>query len=244
VTIFSRKYSFNGIGIFTPSLDELVSELLTHQIKSHVHLAAASTITEASVDSQLRRVLNQGITICDSRPLSKWLNLKGHANEQIRGTDLLRATLKSSNRDTKHYFLGGSESTLGKLVERIKYEYPSAVIAGAYSPPFGHPSNDDIQRWTIKVIDSEANILWIGLGSPKQDFVALDMALSTAKTVVAIGAAFDFLAGTVSEAPRFVQVLGLEWFYRLCSEPKRLWRRYTIGNLKFILLLLRDHLKN
>jgi N-acetylglucosaminyldiphosphoundecaprenol N-acetyl-beta-D-mannosaminyltransferase len=232
--------SISGIRIFNESLNGLVNDILNQKVVSHVHLAAASTITEASVDRRLHQILNNGITICDSKPLSRWLKLKGYKIEQIRGTDLLRQVLKESNRNCKHYFLGGTEQTISKLINKIEGDYPNCSIVGFYSPPFSIPSTEEIERWSERIAASNANIVWVGLGSPKQDFVAHDLALVTGKTVIAVGAAFDFLAGTVSEAPRATQALGLEWLYRLYSEPKRLWRRYTIGNVKFMMLLLRD----
>ena len=188
--------------------------------------------------------MNHGITICDSKPLSAWLSYRGYKIDQIRGVDLFREILKLSAEHNKHFFLGGTDNTLNKLIDRVKNDYPSAGIAGFFSPKFGHPSEVEIQSWSNIVKNSGANILWIGLGSPKQDFVSYEMSIITGKTVIAVGAAFDFLAGTVREAPRIVQVLGLDWFYRFCSEPKRLWQRYTIGNLKFIILLLKDLSQN
>ena len=235
---------FNGIRFSSLNLDNVVNEILSGGVRSHIHLAAASTITEASSDFQLRVILNDGITLCDSKPMSKWLNFRGSRIQQIRGADLFRETLKKSNIDNRHYFLGGTEETLEKLIQSIESNYPSASIAGFFSPPFGQPSSDEIKSWTERVQNSEANIVWIGLGSPKQDFVSSQIANATGKSVIAVGAAFDFLGGTVSEAPHFIQVIGFEWLYRLLSEPRRLWKRYTVGNVKFIMLLLRDFVAN
>ncbi len=233
---------FNGIGFSTLNLDKLASEILAGGIKSHIHLAAASTVTEASSDSELRNILNGGITLCDSKPLATWLNFRGKRIEQIRGTDLFREVLRKSNFENRHFFLGGTSETLQKLIHKIESDYSSVSIAGFFSPPFGQPSSDAIQSWSEKVQNCGTDILWIGLGSPKQDLVSSQIAMATGKTVIAVGAAFDFLAGTINEAPRYIQALGLEWLYRLFSEPKRLWKRYTIGNMKFIMLLIRDFL--
>ncbi len=232
--------SFNGIKISLKNFDTIVDEILNNKIQSHLHLAAASTITEASHDLQLQEILNHGITLCDSNPLSKWLKFKGQSVQQIRGTDLLRGILAKSGAQNKHFFLGGTSKTMKTLIEKIEVEYPSAYISGFFSPPFGEPSDEEVTQWGLMVKQSGANILWIGLGSPKQDFVAHHISKGTVTTVIAVGAAFDFLAGSVREAPRFIQVIGFEWFFRFLSEPRRLWRRYTFGNWKFIMLMIND----
>ncbi|KRE74505.1 hypothetical protein ASG77_07320 [Arthrobacter sp. Soil762] len=82
--------------------------------------------------------------------------------------------------------------------------------------------------------------MWVGLGTPKQDWEARRLAASIGATTIAVGAAFDFAAGTVKEAPKWVRLIGFEWFFRLCSQPKRLWRRYLIGNFEFLIVACRD----
>jgi len=88
------------------------------------------------------------------------------------------------------------------------------------------------------------DIVWIGLGTPKQDWEARRLAASIGATTIAVGAAFDFAAGTVMEAPKWVRTIGFEWFFRLCSQPKRLWRRYLIGNSRFLVVALKDIKEN
>jgi N-acetylglucosaminyldiphosphoundecaprenol N-acetyl-beta-D-mannosaminyltransferase len=125
---------------------------------------------------------------------------------------------------------------LGKLLAKISFDYPQAVIAGSLSPKFGDFDAKEIRRIDSAIRESHANIVWVGLGTPKQDYEATRISQTCNVPAVAVGAAFDFLAGTKNEAPQFLQGIGLEWLYRLLSEPRRLWRRYLIGNLQFLVI--------
>lgn len=231
-----------GIQIADVSISRLSEIILSRDLKTHIHLVAASTVTEAHSDSTLKEILNNGIALCDSKPLSLWLSGRNKL-EQIRGTDLLKSVLYASNTENLHYFLGGSEKTREVLIKRIQIDFPNAKVVGSFSPPFCNPTIKDIHSWASDIAITGANLIWVGLGSPKQDYVSFELFKETNKTVIAVGAAFDFLAGTTPEAPRLIQKIGLEWMFRLLSEPKRLWRRYTIGNMKFIIFLIRERLK-
>jgi N-acetylglucosaminyldiphosphoundecaprenol N-acetyl-beta-D-mannosaminyltransferase len=130
------------------------------------------------------------------------------------------------------------------LKNAIEVSFPGVIIAGALVPPFGHVDDYDFEGWSRFVIDSGAGIVWVGLGSPKQDYVTARLSTLTGKTAVGIGAAFAFLAGTQSEAPKVLQSVGLEWLFRLLTEPRRLWRRYAFGVGVYSVLCARDLLQN
>ena len=107
-------------------------------------------------------------------------------------------------------------------------------IVGVESPPFRVLSADELAQQDDRVLSSGADIVWVGLGTPKQDIESERLAAALPIVAVAVGAAFDFTAGTLQEAPAWMKSVGLEWFYRLIKEPRRLWKRYVFGNLRFL----------
>ncbi len=116
---------------------------------------------------------------------------------------------------------------------------PGVQIVGSEAPPFGDFDGPTLDAATKRFVDSGADVVWVGLGTPKQDLVTAAFAERSDLTFVAIGAAFDFLAGTKPSAPRVMQDHGWEWLFRLYSEPRRLWRRYLVGNTIFIVTNIR-----
>ena len=118
--------------------------------------------------------------------------------------------------------------------------FPGITIVGTHAPPFGPFDDGVIEALAARITSVAPQIVWVGLGTPKQDFVAARLVAATNVTCVAVGAAFDFLAGTKREAPGWVQWCGLEWLFRLMTEPRRLWRRYLLGNARFLRIAARD----
>jgi N-acetylglucosaminyldiphosphoundecaprenol N-acetyl-beta-D-mannosaminyltransferase len=202
------------------------------------HLVAVSTLYAASKDENLRRVLDKGVLICDSTPIAKLLNLTQGDFSVCRGTDFLRYALSHKPNLGGHFFLGGTEITLNKLHDRVRKDFPNIQVVGKYSPPFQQSTS--IDEIVLRVQLSKPAYVWVGMGSPKQDFIAEAISTRTGITTFAVGAAFDFLAGTVPESPDFLKGSGFEWLYRLCLEPKRLWKRYVFGNFFFIRVALRS----
>jgi N-acetylglucosaminyldiphosphoundecaprenol N-acetyl-beta-D-mannosaminyltransferase len=148
--------------------------------------------------------------------------------------------MQESGASDAHFFIGSTESTLERLSEQLNFEFPNVKISGLLSPDFRMPTKKDLNEWSTKIDSSGAEFVWLSLGSPKQDIVAHQLAQITAANVIAIGAALDFFSKTKSEAPRIIQKSHLEWLFRLIMEPKRLWRRYTLGNVYFLFLVLKD----
>jgi N-acetylglucosaminyldiphosphoundecaprenol N-acetyl-beta-D-mannosaminyltransferase len=132
------------------------------------------------------------------------------------------------------YLYGGTEDVLDKLCARLGQLCPALVIAGREAPPF-RPLTDDEDRQVVERInDSGAGLVFIGLGCPKQDHFAYEHRPEVRAALVCVGAAFDFHAGIKPMAPRWMQRHGLEWLFRLASEPRRLWRRYLVTNSVFV----------
>lgn len=142
-------------------------------------------------------------------------------------------------RGLKHYFYGGTQETLNQLVEKLKLKFADIQIAGTYSPGYLQVGDEESLSVIERMNQSGADILWVGLGSPKQDYwMAQHRFKITIPVMIGAGAAFDFLAGVKPQAPRWMQRSGLEWIFRLLTEPKRLWRRYLLGNPRFVYLIL------
>ena len=139
----------------------------------------------------------------------------------------------------RHYLYGSTPEVLRDLHATISQQWPGCLVVGAESPAFGDLTDTDRASADVRFRVTEADVVWVGLGTPKQDFVVDRLAQSGAATFVAIGAGFDFLAGTKRRAPSWMQRAGLEWVFRLYSEPRRLWRRYLIGNLQFLVAVAR-----
>ncbi len=157
--------------------------------------------------------------------------------DRVYGPTLMLKCIEESQNDSsvKHFFFGGSQSTLEKLAHRFSYEYPDADIVGSYSPPFGDWPADEFDRICGHIRDARANVVWVGLGCPKQEkWIADHKDRLPPAVYLGIGAAFAFHAGEVKQAPDWIQRSGIEWFYRLFREPRRLFRRYLTYNSLFL----------
>ncbi|WP_373284429.1 WecB/TagA/CpsF family glycosyltransferase [Cnuibacter physcomitrellae] len=208
----------------------------------HVHLANAYSITLASRDERLSYVYSQGICYPDGKPLSWVSRLRRDkpALEQTRGPQFFLDVFRLGQADgVKHFLLGSAPETLEMLEKKLHDRFPDAEIVGAYSPPFRALSSGELAVQDDLIRSSGASIVWVGLGTPKQDIEAQRITHSVGVTAVAVGAAFDYAAGTLREAPPVLRRAGLEWAFRLAMEPRRLWRRYLIGNVQFVVLVAR-----
>ena len=202
------------------------------------HLVNAHTLVEAHEDSSLYSILSKDILLCDGKPLSFFLSRMDPSVKQVRGADFMRHVLVASSSSTRHYLLGSTNEVLDELIKSIKAMNPEANVVGYHSPAFEVEYLSSVPVWIEMIKKSQASIVWVGLGTPKQDFVSHEIAKSISCEVIAVGAAFDYLAHTISEAPKLFQILYLEWLWRLFKEPRRLMRRYLVGNLKFIRIMV------
>lgn len=178
----------------------------------------------------------------DGMPLVWAMNRRGAAlRDRVYGPTLMLHTL--ARPGTSHFFLGGTEPLLGALVCRLRERFPGLDIAGVYAPPFGEWTPEENARIIEKIAASGAHIIWVGLGCPKQErWIAAHKAQLPPGVYFAIGAAFAFHAGQVSQAPAWMQQRGLEWAYRFAMEPRRLWKRYVVYNTLFLWYLLLESL--
>lgn len=227
--------------------DWIIDAANNRRTHPNVRLANAYNVALANKDAEYGRLLvNEGVNFPDGAPVVWFMNLRrqNKAAGRIRGPSLFPLTLrKSVASGTRHFLLGSTPETLSRLEENIRASNPGIVIAGSYSPPFAAIDAEYVRDCAERVKASDADIVWLGLGTPKQDQLGTALARKIEAVTVNVGAGFDFQAGTVREAPEWVQQSGFEWLYRLALEPKRLWRRYLIGNVQFISAATRHHLR-
>lgn len=187
---------------------------------------------------------HHGINFPDGRPLVRSLNALAPGSthfEQVRGPSLFVECLdRGRAHGVRHYFLGGSSQLLEALVSECHRVYPGIIICGSFSPAFRELTDDERAEQDAAILATQPDIVWVGLGTPKQDFEAQRLTDAHALTTAGVGAAFAFLAGAQPEAPRWLREHSMEWCFRLWSEPRRLWRRYLFGNTRFLYLVVRS----
>lgn len=214
---------------------------------SYVCVANAHMLTLARQTSDFKRVLNNAcLVVPDGMPLVWTQKLKGYKNaERVCGPDLMLELCEQvSLNKGSIYLLGSKFHTLSLLSKKLVHLYPNLRIAGMHAPAV-LPEKPTVDEELIrKINNSGANILFVGLGCPKQEYWCAAHAPQLRPIAIGVGAAFDFHAGTKKRPPTFVQGLGLEWLYRLLSEPRRLWKRYLITNTAFIYYSLLDFIKH
>jgi len=208
------------------------SKLLINTINAYSYNTAQKDDLFADALSKGHVLIPDGISIVIINRL-----LRKQKMERIAGADLFDFEMNKLNtKGGKCFFLGSSEKTLDLICKRATYEYPNIKIE-TYSPPYKVEFTDEENKVMIDMVNKEnPDLLWIGMTAPKQEKWAYTHfhELNVNCHIGTIGAVFDFYAGTVKRAPVWLQNLGLEWFYRFLKEPKRLWRRYILGNIFFL----------
>lgn len=221
-------------------IDEHMDELRGDYICiSNVH-----TTVMAYHDEKYRKVQNQAaMALPDGKPLSIVSKMRGFRSaERVPGPDLMPELFRlSEKKGYSHFFYGSTQDTLDKLRETVLKEYPMLNIAGIYSPPFRKMTDEEDQEIIDRINETHADFIWVGLGAPKQEFWMAEHKGKVCGLMLGVGAGFDFHAGTVKRAPRWMQEWCLEWLYRLLQDPKRLIRRYADTNLSFIYHVLREN---
>jgi N-acetylglucosaminyldiphosphoundecaprenol N-acetyl-beta-D-mannosaminyltransferase len=236
----ASRIQFLGLPFSELPLSEICSQVLDADLVNGVpyHLVNAYTITLAYKDNSLYSTLQNGFLISDGKPLSYILRLRGSSLTQVRGADLMRDILRKSRPGSSHFFLGSTDHVLNNLESFAKEINPTIDVRGSFSPEFKENFYPEIDSWVEMIRNSRATIVWIGLGTPKQDFVANLIAKSLPVHVLSVGAEFDYLSGNISEAPKIIRSVGFEWLYRFLKEPRRLANRYLIGNFKFMIIAI------
>jgi N-acetylglucosaminyldiphosphoundecaprenol N-acetyl-beta-D-mannosaminyltransferase len=205
------------------------------------------SVMSARRNYELRDAIGESeIATPDGVPLVWGLRRLGRPEQsRVYGPELMRrALVESEERGWKHYLYGSTPETLNLLEKAIESLAPMAQIVGSHSPPFRQLTDDEAEAALDAIRASDADIVWVGLGMPKQElWMHAVRDRLTGIAVVGVGAAFDFIAGTKKQAPGWVQRAGMEWLYRLAQEPRRLWRRYIWNNPMFAVLLVEQILR-
>lgn len=216
-------------------IEEHIDELRGKYIcVSNVH----TTVTGYE-EEDYRNIQNTAaLALPDGKPLSLYSKKHGFPEaERVTGPDLM-GELFARDNGLRHYFYGGKEETIQVLSEKLPREYPSLQISGMVSPPFRPLTKEEDERELQKMNDAKADIIWIGLGAPKQERYMYEHRGKVNGVMIGVGAGFDYYAGTIKRAPIWMQKLSLEWLYRLMQDPKRLFRRYFATNFKFLRLTM------
>ncbi len=203
---------------------------------SNVH-----TTVMAYEDAEYRRVQNEAAVVFpDGIPISKLQKRRGYRRAgRVAGPDFMeKMFFYSMENGISMYFYGSSQETLESLKKNIEKKYPGLDVRGYESPPFRSLSNEEDEAAVKRINDSGADIVWVGLGAPKQENWMNAHKGRINALMLGVGAGFDFHAGTVKRAPEWMQHVGLEWLYRLFQDPKRLIKRYFVTNLKFMYYLM------
>lgn len=230
-----------GVGISAINLESallVVAQAVDARRKGYVCVTGVHGICEAQSDESFRQILNRAFLCTPDGMPTVWVGrLQGHKDMgRVYGPDLMLDVLALSEKTGySHFFCGGANGTVEVLRKSLLNRFPRLQIVGTYEPPF-RPLNaqeeNDLQQ---QVQAARPDIMWIGMSTPKQErFMAEYLAKLDTLIMFGVGAAFDFHAGRTRQAPRWMQRSGMEWFFRLCMEPKRLCRRYLKNNPIFL----------
>jgi N-acetylglucosaminyldiphosphoundecaprenol N-acetyl-beta-D-mannosaminyltransferase len=228
-----------GVGISCvdlPSTVDIVADWIAREQRQYVCVTGMHGVMESQSDTTLRDIHNaSGLTTPDGMPMV-WAGRRAGARiSRVYGPDLMDVVLsRAVKAGWSSYFLGGSEDVLAKLIATLGRRYPGLAVAGYESPPFRPLSQAEDAAIVDRINAAAADIVWVGLGTPKQErFMASHRSRLDSPVLVGVGAAFDLIAGTLPQAPHWMQRNGLEWAFRLRTEPRRLWRRYLFNGPRF-----------
>jgi N-acetylglucosaminyldiphosphoundecaprenol N-acetyl-beta-D-mannosaminyltransferase len=217
---------------------EQITRAVVNKQKGYVCVTGVHGVSEAQSDAEFRRILNRAF-LCtpDGMPLVWVGRWQGQSQmDRVYGPDLMLAVMELSEKTGwRHFFYGGANGTAQMLKSKLALRFPKLRIVGVLEPPFRPLTPDEEQELRQELRLAQPDIMWVGLSTPKQErFMAQYLEQLDATLMVGVGAAFDFLAGKVRQAPKWMQRAGLEWFFRLCCEPRRLWKRYFKNNPLFM----------
>jgi len=219
-----------------------IEDWIARRESHYVCVTGVHGVMESQRDEEVRRIHNAaGLVTPDGMPLVWLSRLMGFSHvERVYGPDLMLAMCaRSVTQGYHHFFYGGAPGVAEKLVLCLQSRFPTLQVSGTYSPPF-RPLTPEEDVAVVGCINAaQSDIVWVGISTPKQEcWMKEHVGRLCAPVLIGVGAAFDFHAGVKRQAPRWMQQSGLEWLFRLMTEPRRLWRRYLINNTCFLWLVL------
>jgi len=230
-----------------PAVVEWVLAMVATRERGYINVCTVHTMLECVDDPRMAEIVNQStLAIPDGMPLV-WLGRRAFPKAGVQrcyGPDLMLAVCEAGlSTGLRHCLYGGAPDVLALLEQNLKAMFPGLAVVERISPPFRELSGVEKQQMAARINAVRPDVVWVGLGTPKQDlWMGEFRPMLEAPVLIAVGAAFNFHAGRLAQAPRWMQRAGLEWLYRLLKEPRRLWRRYLLGNPRFLWLLLRKSL--
>jgi N-acetylglucosaminyldiphosphoundecaprenol N-acetyl-beta-D-mannosaminyltransferase len=241
MTTSTSRVNILGVGVSAISMAQAldtIEQWIERREPHYVCVSGVHGVMESQRDAALKRIHNAaGLVTPDGMPLVWLSRLHGFGHvERVYGPDLMLSLCgRSLQRGYGHFLYGGAEGIPERLAQRLCSIYPSIRISGYISPPFRPLSEEEDAEIVRAINESGADIVWVGLSTPKQErWMHEHRGRIRAPVLIGVGAAFDFHAGAKRQAPRWMQRSGLEWTFRLCTEPRRLWRRYLVNNPRFI----------
>jgi len=235
--IFKTDKNLNILGVkfnaCQPSeMVKLIYDLNVENASAHISFIGVPIINLCQKEMAYKELYNQTtITSIDGQPVANLAKQCGFDCDRCSGPDIMNKILTQGIQDEKkHFFYGTTQETLEKLVTNLQKQFIGIDIVGSYAPPFRVMTEEEDDEIVNIINNSGADYVWVGLGAPKQDLWINDH-IDKIKNVkfMAVGAAFDFYAGTLKRAPVWMRKIGLEWLYRFVKEPRRLWNRYIVG---------------
>lgn len=244
---YIRKFDILGVRISAGDMGavcKFISETIHEKTRAYICTCPVNTVMECLNDKEAFKSINLAdVTTADGMPVA-WLGrLKGFKDaRKVSGSDLMLEVCRiSEEQGFKNYFYGSTPVVLERLEKKLKTMFSNLKIAGSYSPPFYIEFKNEDKKIIDMINNSNSDILWVSLTSPKQDvWIFRHRDKLNVPVLIGIGAAFDFISGIKKRAPRWMQKIGIEWLFRFLCEPKRLWKRYLVNNVLFILLLLKE----
>lgn len=240
-----------GVRVHAVQIPEVISQMehwIAERSFGHTIVAAnAHVVIEAQEDPRVKEAVNAAdLVMPDGMPLV-WLGRRRGfpLKERAYGPGLMEAFLSTSAaKGYRHFFYGSTPETLKALTQKVQERFGKVEIAGSHSPPFRPLTREEDEEIVEMLNAAQPDVLWVGLGCPKQElWMYAHKERLRIPVLAGVGAAFDFLAGVKPRAPRWMQQSGLEWLFRLLSEPRRLWRRYLVKGGKFVALVVREEVK-
>ena len=241
----STRVNVLGVGVSAITMHDalaLIDRSIVSGARHYICVTGVHGVMESQTDPHLRDIHNRAALVTpDGMPLV-WLSwLRGHRHvERVYGPDLMLACCRASpSKGYRHFLYGGAPGVPERLAERLQQRFPGLKIAGTWSPPFRELTAGEEQAMIERIAAANPDIVWVGLSTPKQErWMARYVGRLPVPVLIGVGAAFDMHAGLKKQAPRWMQRIGLEWLFRLATEPRRLWRRYLINNPWFVWRLL------
>ena len=231
-----------GVNINVTNMEDtvkIITENLEHIKGDYICVSNVHTTVMSYEDENYKEIQNKGfMALPDGKPLSIVSIKKGFKEaERVTGPDLMEKIFEISEiNEYKHYFYGSTQETLDLLKIKLCEKYPNMKIVGMYSPPFRELTTEENRKILKEINEKSPDFIWIGLGAPKQEIWMSKHKNKVNGLMIGVGAGFDYHAGRIKRAPKWMQDYSLEWLFRLFQDPKRLFKRYVKTNYKFLVL--------